>query len=50
MGQAGELLASLKLRDPSRVKKILPFTGEWKLADPKNAEAAAEVTLAGDLI
>ncbi|CAM9940346.1 unnamed protein product [Pylaiella littoralis] len=29
---AGDLLASLQLADPSRVKKILPFTGQLDLA------------------
>lgn len=30
------------LRDPSRVKKILPFTGEWTLADAEKAGDAEE--------
>jgi len=37
--EAGELLASLKLRDPSRVKKILPFSGDWELEDAPAAGA-----------
>jgi len=33
--QAGDLLASLTLKDPSKVKKINPFRGRLNLADPE---------------
>jgi len=33
---AGDLLATMELKDPSKVKKILPFTGSLKLSDSKS--------------
>eukprot|EP00434_Breviolum_minutum_P044305 symbB.v1.2.039556.t2/scaffold6638.1/size16554/1 len=36
---AGELLARLELKDPSKVKKILPFTGEFSIGAPVEQDA-----------
>ena len=33
--QAGDLLASLTLKDPSKVKKITPFRGRLNIPDPE---------------
>ncbi|CAM9330367.1 unnamed protein product [Chrysoparadoxa australica] len=42
---AGDLLASLQLKDPSKVKKIIPFTGELDIVDAPAEEQTAEVVM-----
>mmetsp|Transcript_29822 Transcript_29822/g.41220 ORF Transcript_29822/g.41220 Transcript_29822/m.41220 type:complete len:2214 (+) Transcript_29822:130-6771(+) len=48
MIEAGELLASLKLRDPSRVKKILPFTGDFNINDEEKTVDIPETSILED--
>jgi len=42
---AGELLAQLELKDPSKVKKILPFEGEFTMGTADETEAPAREDL-----
>jgi acetyl-CoA carboxylase/biotin carboxylase 1 len=49
---AGELLGSMELSDPSKVKKIVPFTGDFKMStgseDEESEDMMAQVQLALD--
>merc|ERR1719284_307611 len=42
---AGDLLASLSLKDPSKVKKINPFTGKLRIAEYKTDELSREAVI-----
>merc|ERR1711988_1072734 len=42
---AGDLLASLSLKDPSKVKKINPFTGVLRMADNEGEEVSREAVI-----
>eukprot|EP00930_Biecheleria_cincta_P038398 TRINITY_DN26381_c0_g2_i1.p1 TRINITY_DN26381_c0_g2~~TRINITY_DN26381_c0_g2_i1.p1 ORF type:complete len:2142 (-),score=492.71 TRINITY_DN26381_c0_g2_i1:106-6303(-) len=43
---AGELLARLELKDPSKVKKILPFEGDFNWGSPSESIDSSEADLA----